>query len=61
MGTSVENPVLVAIIAYLIGSFPTAYLLLKKLTGQDLRKIGSTNVGAMNVFRALKKNQKTGF
>ena len=47
--------ILVPLIAYLIGSFPTAYLLVKKFTGQDIRKIGSGNVGAMNVIRALKE------
>ncbi len=47
--------ILVSLIAYLVGSFPTAYLLVKKFSGQDIRKIGSGNVGAMNVIRALKE------
>ena len=46
--------VLIAVICYLIGSFPTAYLLVKKFTGQDIRKIGSGNVGAINTLRAIK-------
>lgn len=50
--------VIIAIIAYLLGSFPTAYLLVKKFTGQDIKKIGSGNVGAMNVVRALKEKSK---
>lgn len=48
----------ISLIAYLIGSFPTAYLWVKKFTGQDIRKIGSGNVGAMNVVRALKDKSK---
>jgi glycerol-3-phosphate acyltransferase PlsY len=52
------NLILISIISYLIGSFPTAYLLVKKITGQDIRKIGSGNIGAMNVVRALKDKSK---
>lgn len=41
----------VAIIcAYLIGSFPTAYLAGRLRKGVDIREVGSRNVGAMNVF-----------
>jgi glycerol-3-phosphate acyltransferase PlsY len=40
------------VLGYLIGSCPTAYLVVKKLTGQDIRTIGSGNVGATNVKRA---------
>jgi glycerol-3-phosphate acyltransferase PlsY len=46
--------ILICLISYLIGSFPTAYLLVKKFTGQDIRKIGSGNVGAINTLRAIK-------
>lgn len=42
-----------AIFGYLIGAVPTAYLVVKKLTGQDIRQIGSGNVGATNVKRAV--------
>jgi len=52
------NLVLISLISYLIGSFPTAYLLVKKFTGQDIRKVGSGNIGAMNVVRALKEKSK---
>lgn len=44
--------VIAALLGYLIGSFPTAYFVVKKLTGQDIRQIGSGNVGATNVKRA---------
>jgi len=52
------NLFLISLIAYLIGSFPTAYLITKKLTGKDIRKIGSGNIGATNAFRALKEAGK---
>ena len=37
--------------AYLLGSIPTGYLLVKKLTGEDIRDFGSGNIGATNVKR----------
>jgi glycerol-3-phosphate acyltransferase PlsY len=37
--------------SYLIGSIPTAYLLVKRLKGVDVRTVGSGNVGATNVTR----------
>jgi glycerol-3-phosphate acyltransferase PlsY len=39
-----------AIIGYLLGSFPTAYLLLKKTKGIDITDTGTGNVGAMNSY-----------
>lgn len=44
------------IIAYLIGSIPTGYLIVKAKTGQDIRTIGSGSTGATNVKRVLGKN-----
>ena len=38
------------ICAYLIGSFPSAYLMARLRRGIDIRGVGSKNVGAMNVF-----------
>lgn len=40
-------------ISYLIGSFPTAYILGRILKRIDIRKFGSGNVGATNAFRIL--------
>ena len=42
---------LVVLIAmgYLLGSIPVAWLVAKLVTGQDLRQLGSGNVGVMNV------------
>lgn len=39
--------------AYLIGSIPTGYILVKALKGEDIRKIGSGSTGATNVKRVL--------
>jgi glycerol-3-phosphate acyltransferase PlsY len=39
-----------AIIGYLLGSIPSAYLILKKSKGIDVTQEGSGNVGAMNTF-----------
>lgn len=43
---------LVVITAYFIGSIPFAVLLAKRWGAQDLRLVGSGNVGATNVLRA---------
>jgi len=39
-------------VAYLLGSIPTAYLLVRRLGRGDVRAIGSGNVGATNALRA---------
>ncbi len=41
---------LAIIFAYLIGSFPSAYVAGRLLKGVDIREVGSRNMGAMNVF-----------
>lgn len=46
---------LIFLISYLIGSFPTAYLVAKRFAGKDIRKEGTGNIGAMNVSRATGK------
>ena len=49
-------PVIVAVVAYLIGSISTGYLIVKAKTGQDIREVGSGSTGATNVKRVLGKN-----
>lgn len=44
-----------AILAYLIGSIPTGYIIVKIKTNQDIRQIGSGSTGATNVKRVLGK------
>ena len=41
--------------AYLIGSIPTGYIIVKLKTNQDIRTIGSGSTGATNVKRVLGK------
>ena len=54
-----DTPVLVLALAvcflgYLFGSFPTGYFV-GRLTGVDIRAVGSGNIGATNVLRVLGK------
>lgn len=46
---------LVIVLAYLLGSIPFAYILVKKKTGKDIRHQGSGNVGTTNASRVLGK------
>ena len=43
-----------SLIGYLLGSFPSAYLLVKKASGIDVTKEGSGNVGAFNSLTITK-------
>ncbi len=42
-------------IAYLLGSIPTGYLLFRIFRRQDIRTVGSGNIGATNVLRSGSK------
>ena len=39
--------------SFMLGSLPTGYLLVRLVRGMDVRKIGSGNIGATNVARAI--------
>jgi acyl phosphate:glycerol-3-phosphate acyltransferase len=43
----------VALLCYLIGTIPTAYLAARWLKGQDIRQVGDGNAGAANVARTV--------
>ena len=43
----------ISIIAYLLGSIPTALIVGRRLKGIDIRTIGNGNMGASNVFHTL--------
>lgn len=42
----------IAIAAYLLGSIPVGYLLVRIFRKQDIRTVGSGNIGATNVLRS---------
>jgi acyl phosphate:glycerol-3-phosphate acyltransferase len=46
--------VVIALVGYVVGSLPTGYIV-GRLTGIDIRTVGSGNVGATNVTRVLGK------
>ena len=41
------------VIAYLLGSLPSAFIIGKTRRGLDIRKVGSHNMGAMNTFYSV--------
>ena len=41
----------VALAGYFIGSLPAAYVVMRLLTGRDIRTLGTGNVGVMNTVR----------
>jgi glycerol-3-phosphate acyltransferase PlsY len=43
---------IVAAVAYLLGSIPFGYLLVRIFRGEDIRRTGSGNIGATNVARS---------
>lgn len=44
---------MLAVSAYVIGSVPTAYILVRLTKGQDIRELGSHNVGALNTYQQV--------
>ena len=43
------------LIAYILGSIPFGKIITKLLTGEDITKTGSKNIGATNVYRTVSK------
>src|SRR4029079_14483767 len=54
MRVPVLSYILTALVAYLLGSIPTGFLV-AKARGIDIRTVGSGNIGAPNAFRILGK------
>jgi glycerol-3-phosphate acyltransferase PlsY len=48
----VKIELLLVLFAYLLGSLPTALVVVRLFTGDDIRRKGSGNVGATNALRA---------
>jgi glycerol-3-phosphate acyltransferase PlsY len=44
--------IVIAVAAYLLGSIPMGYLLVRLFRHEDIRAVGSGNIGATNVLRA---------
>ena len=47
--------IILPILSYLIGSIPFGFLVAYFVKGIDIRKFGSGNIGATNVFRVVGK------
>lgn len=45
--------ILAIVIGYLLGSFPSAYIVTRLMTGKDIRQLGGGNVGARNTYREV--------
>lgn len=52
MTYSLLTPLVSAMLAYLVGSIPSAYIIVRLVNGEDVTAHGSGNVGAMNVRRS---------
>jgi len=48
----VTGELILVLMAYLLGSLPTALLLVRLMTGEDVRQKGSGNIGGTNAMRA---------
>src|SRR5271168_5507510 len=44
--------IIIAVIAYLLGSIPFGFLLVRIFRKEDIRTVGSGNIGATNVIRS---------
>src|SRR2546423_2264899 len=55
MTASMLLPVALVVSAYLLGSIPFSYLVVRFVAGADIRQHGSRNVGATNVARTFGK------
>lgn len=51
------NYLYICLISYLLGTFPTALVIVKLLIKKDVRSDESGNMGAMNTLRMVKKNK----
>ncbi len=53
MDNDILSSAIAIICAYLLGSFPTAYVVGRLRKGMDIRHVGTRNMGAMNVIYSV--------
>ncbi len=49
----VLKEVLALVIAYLLGSIPSAYIVTRIVKGQDIRRLGGGNIGGLNTIKSV--------
>jgi len=47
------NEIIAVASGYLLGSIPTAYIISRRVTGKDIRRLGGGNVGGLNTYREV--------
>lgn len=52
--SSISAGLLAGLMGYLVGSFPTAYIVVRRKANIDIRSAGSGNVGALNSFEVTR-------
>jgi glycerol-3-phosphate acyltransferase PlsY len=50
--TDIFRVIVVVLLAYLLGAFPTGYLIVRAFAGKDVRRLGSGRTGGTNVLRS---------
>ena len=53
----IQNYIIIVLISYILGSIPFALVINKLFFKQDLRSIGSKNIGALNTLRVASKEK----
>ncbi|MCH8191768.1 MAG: glycerol-3-phosphate acyltransferase [Chloroflexi bacterium] len=59
MGSDAALYIAIAVVGYLLGSIPTAYVAVRWATGRSVMEYGTGNVGTMNVHRATNSKSLT--
>lgn len=49
----IVNGIIAIVVAYLLGSIPSAYIAGRLVKGIDIRQVGGRNVGALNTMREI--------
>jgi len=47
------NEIIAVVLGYLLGSIPTAYIVSRRVSGKDIRRLGGGNVGGLNTYREM--------